>query len=106
MGVNTDPLHNSMKNRFVLKIPCWKIERTRILWKILYFLSEINIYSLKNIFIPKISKFLKIIIINVNVAKATKVLCSVFVLVDFCIQMTQKKSLCNRYKGFSLQKKW
>ncbi len=63
-----------------------------------------NIYSLKNIFIPKISNFLKNNIINVNVAKATKLLRRVSVLVNFCILMTKKKSLCNRYKGFFSQK--
>ncbi len=64
------------------------------------------IYSLRNIFIPWISNFLKNNIINVNVAKATKLLCRVSVLVNFCILMTKKKSLCNRYKGFFVQKKW
>lgn len=65
-----------------------------------------NIYSLKNIFNSKKFNFSENNVINVNVSKATKVLCSVFVLVNFRIQMTKKKSLCNRYKGFFLQKKW
>jgi hypothetical protein len=52
---------------------------------------------LKNIFIPKISENN---IINVNVAKATKVLRSVSVLVNFCIQMTKKKACATGTKVF------